>query len=285
MSKRKKRYLKLHKRNYLYLPNQFWNAHDVCIGLLGQLEEVMLDDDYAELKVRTIPLNNEMIPEEMHILDFLLTTNQNEEHDMIVRDRLVTGLLTDICYFTQEAMSCSLKMRLPVCFALLRKPFVYALIIILRLLFEEKFIDRFNNEEGFDPASISPEDRLALLKGAVECMPIKVFQAEEINEWIFDKTYEESIINMSDMALHLTTKRNKHIVTEKQNFNFIFSQQEDILSQWELVYRRMPALILFLAQVSDILLVSAMDMSGELYNKRLLKRLMIMKNYKGQPEE
>jgi hypothetical protein len=284
MPRHKKRFQQIPQRDYLYLPKRFWNAHDTCIDLIGQIEEILIHEDYCALKEKTILLNNEIIHEDMHILDFFLFTNRKKEHDEVVRNHLITALLTDICYFTQEALTCSLKMRLPVMFALLRKPFVYTLIVILRLLFEEGFIDKFNNEADFDPSRISGEDRLELLKSSIGCIPFKVFEAEEINEWIFDKEYPDSIINLSEMALHLKTTRNSHIATEQQNFNFIFSRQDDIMSQWELIYSRMPVLCLFLAQVSDMLLVSAMDLSDELYQKRLINRLAIMKRYKGQTE-
>lgn len=281
MPRHKKSFLQIPKRDYLYLPKRFWNAHDTCMDLIGQVEEILLHEDYRGLKEKTIPLNNEVIPEDMHILDFLLSTNRKKEHDEVVRNHIITGLLTDVCYFTQEALTCSLKMRLPVTFALLRKPFVYTLIVILRLLFEEGFLDKFNKEAAFDPSRISSNDRLELLKGAIQCIPFKAFEAKEINEWIFEKEYPDSIINLSEMALHLKTTRNSHIATEQQNFNFIFSQQDDIVSQWDLIYRRMPALCLFLAQVSDMLLVSAIDMSDDLYQNRLINRLAVMKRYKG----
>ena len=277
----KNRFLQIPKRDYLYLPKRFWNAHDTCMDLIGQIEEILIHEDYRGLKEKTIPLNNEVIPEDMHILDFLLTTNRKKEHDEVIRNHVITGLLTDVCYFTQEALTSSLKMRLPVTFALLRKPFVYTLVVILRLLFEEGFMDKFNKEAAFDPSRISREDRLELLKGAMQCIPFKAFEAEEINEWIFEKENPDSIINLSEMALHLKTTRNPHVATEQQNFNFIFSQQDDIISQWELIYRRMPALCLFLAQISDMLLVSAIDMSDDLYQRRIINRLSVMKRYKG----
>lgn len=281
MPRYKKRFLKIPKRNYLYLPKRFWNAHDTCMDLIGQVEEILIHEDYRSLKEKTIGLNNEHLPKDMHILDFLLSTNRKKEHDELVRDHLIIGLLTDVCYFTQEAMSCSLKMRLPVTFALLRKPFVYTLIVILRLLFEEGFMDKFNQDAGFDPSAISNEDRLELLKGAIQCIPFEVFEAEEMNEWIFQKEYPDSLVNLSDMALHLKTTRNKHIAPEEQNFNFIFSRQDDIVSQWEWIYQRMPSICLIMAQISDMVLVSAMDMSDDLYQRRMIKRLAIMKRYKG----
>ena len=50
----------------------------------------------------------------------------------------------DFCYFMQESMACSCKKRLVVSFALLRRPLVDNLKILLRVFADDKFYDNFH---------------------------------------------------------------------------------------------------------------------------------------------
>jgi hypothetical protein len=270
------------QRDYLFLPKEFHNRHDVCMDLLSQMEEVMISDDYLPLRIRAINLEKEGELDQHHILDYLLSKDRKEEHDEIIRNHVIIALFTDVCYFTQEAMTCAIKSRLTVCFAMLRKPFVYTMIVMLRLLFEEGFIDKFNNDESFDPSSIAPNDRKELIGLAIQVIPLKIFSADDIENWVFDKESPDSIINLADGALHLKTNRNKKgnaKITEKQNFNFIFSNHEAIQSQWDLLYRVMPALLLFLVSVSDVVLATVPGLPDDIMEKRMIKRAVILKQF------
>ncbi|MEC3881954.1 hypothetical protein [Parapedobacter sp. 10938] len=259
-------------RDYLFLPKEFHRKHDVCMFLIGQIEEFITDENYSDLRQKTINLDkNNLLPNE-HIFDFLIRIGKKDEHDSIVSNSVIRSLLMDVCYFIQEGLTCSLKQRLTVSFALLRKPFVYNLIVMLRLLYEEDFIDLFNTKSDFDPAAISKEDRDALIEISLTHLTTPVFKLDDINDWIFNKALSDSIINMSDKALHLSTTRNKNNQTGAQNFNFIFSNYDDIYSQWEYIYSRMPALLLYLVQITDVLVLSAIDVDDSLFEARVIKR-------------
>ncbi|ATL45902.1 hypothetical protein COR50_01285 [Chitinophaga caeni] len=251
------------------------------MSLTFQIEEFLLRKEFKELFVQVIKTDDNDIQEGEHLLDYLLRKGRQDDYNHIIKMNLIVGLLSDICYFTQEALVCSLKQRLTVTFSLLRKPFVYTLIIILRLLFEENFIEKFNNEEGFDPASVSPEDRTALINASIEAIQNNPITADDLNTMIFDKLVANSIINLSEKALHLTTTRSKLFNTEKQNFNFIFSNQESIDSQWEYIYSRLPALLLYVLQVADILVFTSIQVDEGTYEKRLKNRIKIFKKYSG----
>ncbi len=263
---------------YLYLPAEFRSKHDICFSLVGQIEELIVKEEYQKLKYNTISLNNETdtLIDGEDILDFLQRTGRKKEHDLLVRNHIIHALIIDTCYFLQEALSCSLKMRLSVAFSLLRKPFVYNLIVLLRISYEDDFIDKFNNTELFDSTSISNETKIALIKKALEnSLSLKTENCDLIYDLIFSKENPESIVNISEKALHLSTTRNRHNNnnTEKQNLNFIFSTYSDNLSMWNYLYSKLPLLILFLIEVLDLSVLPVINLDYNKLNERLKNRI------------
>src|SRR5690606_35573390 len=144
--------------------------------------------------------------------------------------------------------------------------------LIKQHLYEQDFIDLFNTKSDFDPAAISKEDRDALIEISLTHLTTPVFKLDDINDWIFNKALSDSLINMSDKALHLSTTRKKNNQTGAQNFDFIFSNYDDIYSQWDYIYSRMPALLLYLVQITDVLVLSAIDVDDSLFEARVIKR-------------
>src|SRR5699024_2775126 len=141
----------------------------------------------------------------------------------------------ETCYFLQESLLCSLKMRMTVCFTLLRKPFLEISILLMRILNETDFIDRFSNEDGFDPIKTTPNQKKQLIEKTNYFLNDK-FQADDIFNYIFSKEFGDSLFNLTNNAIHLYTDRNPIAATEKQNLNFIFSTKKDIEAQWEYIY-------------------------------------------------
>ncbi|HMC87275.1 MAG TPA: hypothetical protein VKI61_17240 [Chitinophagaceae bacterium] len=267
-------------RDYLFLPDQFHRQHDVCMSLIGQIEEFIIDAKYDNLKSYSIELSGNHLSKNEHIFNFLLRTGKQDDHDKIVKGTVVRALLMDICYFSQEAFTCSLKKRLSVTFALIRKPFVFSLIVILRILFEEKFIEKFNSDLEFDPAKVTNDERNQLIDLSLKCLTTPVYTVEDINRLIFDKIDPGSLINMSDRALHLSTTRNENNLTGVQNFNFIFSIDKDIQTQWKWIYSRMPALLLYLVQLTDVLVFNTIKTEKSFLTDRLVARAKIFKKNK-----
>jgi hypothetical protein len=267
-------------RDYLFLPEKYHCQHDVCFELTMQIEDFLTNPAYNELRIQTIEGIQEVPDEGEHILDFWLRIGRKDVHDYIVKMQVINGLLLDICYFTQEALTCSIKQRLTVTFALLRKPFVYSLIVMLRVLLDETFMDRFNTDNMFDPADVSSEDRDALLDASLQLIQHNPVTVTNLKEWIFDRKVESSLINMSDKALHLNTTRNKHHPPKAQQFNFVFSDESTIYSQWDYLYSRLPALLLYLVQVTDTVIFTSLKLPDAVYVERMTARAAFLKKYR-----
>jgi len=263
---------------YYFLPKRFHKSHDRCFLLIRQIEEFITDKTYDGLRLFKISFTGRTrLRKNEHIFDYLLRVNRKQEHDELIRNQILNSILIDICYFLQEALLCSKKKRLTVTFALLRKPFIYDLIVILRLMFEIGFIDKFNIQDSFDVSSIPDKDKKALIKKSLKVILTDSIKSKDIFDFVFNQNKSESIINFSNKALHLSTTRNKKIKTEIQNLNFIFSTDESIQSQWEYLYAKLPLLLLYYVQIIEIYVFSILDLPPALFEKRLVQRIEILK--------
>ncbi|MGN7787754.1 hypothetical protein ACTJIJ_24685 [Niabella sp. 22666] len=212
------------KNEYLLLPKKFYKDHRFCSLLIDEIESFLSDDAFVGLKLQTLKLDGKELPRENeHILDYLLRTNQKEFHDKHLKNHILYSLLIDSVYFLKEALEASTKMRLTVTFSLLRKPFVYNMVVILRLFFTEDFLDRFNLEENFDTTNLVKEDLKELLNISSAALLTKSITGTDIYDFVFNKDEADSLINISNQALHPSTTRNKNNSTGIQNINFVFS--------------------------------------------------------------
>lgn len=148
---------------FYYLPKEYQTIHTACFDLIRQVE-------YQFLKMSSTP----MTPEDMKLLeecgDFwdFLKKHREEQFYTQLNKQLILGLLMDFCYFMQESLDCSNKMRLVVSFALLRRPLVDNSRILLRILTDDKFYDKFIERDDYDPAKMSDEETMAFLKATDE---------------------------------------------------------------------------------------------------------------------
>lgn len=265
-------------KEYLYLPKEFWKQHNQCERLINQIESFLTDSSFSDLRISKIELSSEHeIKKDEHILDFLLRTNRVDEHDKFVTNILIDALIIDTCYFLQEALLSSKKQRLTVTFALLRKPFIYHLLVFLRIMFEEKFIEKFNSQDLFDSTRLDDGDKRVLIRLSLPClMAAKSMTEDDIFNFIFNQENQDSIINISNKALHLSTTRNKNNKTEIQNMNMIFANPNDIKNLWSYFYRRLPILLLYYLEIIEALVFSRIDLPAEKYKQRIEERLDIL---------
>lgn len=269
--------MKLNKE-YLYLPKEFWKRHKQCESLVRQIEEFVMDSSYDELRFHVLDLSTEQhIKKDEHIFDFLLRMNMVGEHDTLVKKSLVNALIMDVCYFLQEAILCSKKKRLSVTFSLLRKPFVYHLLVFLRIMFEDEFLDKFNAQDSFDATDLEETKKRALLKQSLPfLLAAKSITEDELYDWIFNQEKQDSLINISNRALHLSTTRNIYNKTGTQNLNFIFANQDNIENLWSYIYQRLPILLLYYVEIIETLVFNLIDLPEEKYMQRINERLNII---------
>lgn len=260
--------------DFLHLPEQYQKDHKICEFLLYQIEDFILKDEYKGLRVQEIKINegDELPNDDENILDFLLRTNKNDKHDEIVTGNILNGLISDICQFLQIVLFSSMQSRLTVSFALIRKPFVYDLLIILRLYFTKDFLPKFNNDTSFDTTKLTEDDKILLLEMSEQVLISNSIKASDIYNFIFNQKLPDSIINLSNKALHPSTTRTENNSTAVQNLNFVFSTSNDKNAQWEYLYNRLPLLLLYLNEVLEFIVFDYLKLDNSIYAERLTER-------------
>jgi len=268
---------------YYYLPKKYWKKHSYCEFVINQIEELIMDERFIELKVQTFEFSKDIMDKinvsDEHLFDRMSELGFTNELKKVVRTQLIFSLIRETCYFIQESLLCSLKMRMTVCFTLLRKPFLEILILVMRILNESDFIDKFNNLEGFDPIKTTPNEKRDLIL-KTNYLLNDLFNNEDLYQYIFDKDFGDSLFNITNNAIHLYTDRNPVSATEKQNLNFIFGTQENIDDMWEYIYYNIPMLLTFLAFSIDLLVFKSTTVDEDVFLKRHKMREKLRKRYK-----
>ncbi len=269
-------------KSYLYLPKEFHKKHDYCEFVVSQIEDLILNEEFIELKSNSFKfppdVMKEFDEENKNIFDILEKYNYNDILFHLVKNTLLNSLIMETCYFLQESLQCSLKMRMTVCFTLLRKPFLEILIIFMRILNEKDFIEKFYHKDGFDPIKTTPSKKRDLIKQTNKQLFDK-YPVDDIFDYIFAKDFGDSLFNVTNNSIHLFTDRNPVSATEKQNLNFIFSQPEDIDYQWEYIYDNLPMMISFIADITDLLTFKSTSVKESVFIERIkMREKLRMKN-------
>ena len=275
---------------YLHLPKQYQVKHDICWGLVKELEEFLTDEKYLELPAQAIKIDEKLWADfknyDGDIFQFLLDHNKKEEHDHLVKLQLIRGVILDSCYFLQDALTASLKKKTSVAFSLFRRPLVHNMVIMIRLYTESNFLEKFIQEKAhlnaennsFDPAKMDSKELKRVLN---ENAFFSHFFGGDMFDFVFDQSKPDSLINMTNRALHPVTYFN----TEDMNINFTFSTEQDTISQWDYIYKRIPLIMFFYVTLIDLVVFTSVKESEEteiLFNNRISDRENLMSNTFGK---
>jgi hypothetical protein len=184
------------------------------------------------------------------------------------RRQICVALLADFCQFIFEALDCSRKGKLVVSYALLRKPIKENLFYFEWLLADSRdFLNRFHTPLPKkkkqkralpQPIQLTKEKRLEIIRGAIEKTGLGEWISPEfIHELRYEKDVEYGLEWLFQRANHLITTFTAE--TEEQNFNFVFSDDEDRLAQWRGLYTTLPILLFHTFLVVDAVINSIAD--------------------------
>ncbi len=264
---------------YRLLPEKFHSSHKFCLEMTNEIEKFIIEDDYLDLRKQEVQIKGKpLINENEHILDYLLRIEEKELHDKYLTKHIIYGILIDTLYFIKEALSASTKRRLTVAFSLIRKPFVYNLVVILRTFFTSDFLEEFNTKQDFDTTKLENTDLIELIGLSVATLITKSITKVDIYDFIFNQKLPDSLINISNKALHPSTTRNKDNLTGIQNINFIFSVKSDLNIQWDYFYSRLKVLLIYHVEVCDFIICNLLNLDDKFYPKRLNDRISMYKN-------
>jgi len=247
--------------------------------MTNEIEKFIVEETYIELKTKFFDISDKpAINKDEHILEYLLRIGEKKIHDNYLTKHIIHGVLIDSLYFIKEALSASTKQRLTVSFALIRKPFVYNLVVILRAFFTSDFLEEFNTKRDFDTTKLDRKDLKELIELSTSTLITTSITKDTIYDFVFNQAIPDSLINISNKALHPSTTRNKSNLTGIQNINFIFSIYKDIEDQWDYFYSRLKVLIIYHVELCDFIISQLLNLDDTFYPKRLNDRMEIYKN-------
>lgn len=150
--------------------------------------------------------------------------------------------------------------------------------LLLRILLDDEFYDKFIEKDDYDPASMKDEELKEMLKATDEIRMTKPISSDFIYECIYEKNNPGSIVNLSNRAIHPVTTRpwNK---TGAMNCNFMFVMPDDIAELWKHYYAYLPAILIFNSELfnSAVFGLFGNEVDMELYPKRIEKMMEIIK--------
>jgi hypothetical protein len=243
------------------LDKKFHGIHNLCAIIYDQLTEIFSDENYSELKSTKFKFDHDKHKDiekftngEIHVLDWLKINNLNEEISQVLVQHVTMCVLSDFVNFIYESLSCAMRGKMTVAYALLRKPFTDELLIFEQILDnQDDFINRFfhiGESSTYDPSDRKINKKKIIASALKKSKLNIIYTSDLIHDLRYEKKLGNGINGFSNRALHIVT-RDKNYKTAKQNLNFVFSTKEDVQNFWKHYYFFVPYLLIYSVSVID----------------------------------
>jgi len=245
-----------------YLPEKFYFKHQFAFFLHDIIAKIVKSGEEKNIFYHSVILKNNEETEKLkkisnfEILDYLSKSGYDSDVDEIIKKQIFDAILSDFLHYVYTALETSEKAKLSVSFALLRKPFKDNLFILEWLLADpHDFLKKFksansNTEIAID--GISPERKKSIIASANSKVQFPFLPSDILYEIRYDKAAPHGLESIWNKANHLITS-SRNFSTEDMNLNFIFSQENDKINQWERFYTLLPGLLMQTIFISDAL--------------------------------
>jgi len=193
------------------------------------------------------------------ILSWLYNKGYKADTLILLYKQIASAVLSDFCHFIFMALKSSSAAKTAVAYSLFRKPFKDNLFLLEWLLGEPTdFIPKFYFEEPekYEPSRVTEARKIEIINSAIEKTKFRSFYDPEfIYEMRYDKQSTWGFEPMWNQSMHVVTTY-KTYKTEKQNLNFIFSNDDDRYDQWNHIYSFVPYLLFYAYDIIDSLLLT-----------------------------
>jgi hypothetical protein len=256
------------------LPKKFEYCHDFAFFLHDILAHMVVQGEKEKLFNVKFEFSSKKDAKKFEQLNmsgeslwnWLDHNNYSWVTEQLAAKQCLVALLSDFCQYIYESLICSKKGKLSVAYSLLRKPLKDNLFY-LEWLFADptEFRHSFNllNPDDFSLSSISKEKKLHIITNAISSSKHKEWLSPE---FIYDLRYNKNVPygfeSLWNRATHLITNFRSY-KTEPGNFNFIFSDNDSKLSQWEHYYSLVPLLLFYAVEVINVLLFNLTEKKYE----------------------
>lgn len=150
---------------------------------------------------------------------------ENEKAKKLLLGEVTLALIADALHYICESLYSYEKGKLSVSLSLLRKPMKENLLHLEWIVADdEEFLSAFSSAErkNLSIETITPEQRKRIIRTAIQKTQAAAFEDEE---FLFNLRYNKQFNGLEPLwqkAQHLTTTH-QSVLTEPENFNFIFA--------------------------------------------------------------
>jgi len=252
-------------QDYYVLPKKYHLDHEYCFYLYDQLVKIIVEGERLGIfqqKIKKIKKKHIKITGG-EVIDWLRKNGFSRQAKQFMLKQIFVATLSDALHFIHTALKCSDKGKLSVTFATLRKPLKDNLFILELLNADKKnFFKKFKNpsKELDICAGFQPEERKRIIKANCE----RINFPPEFTELLYDIRYNKKAGGLEVLfqkSNHITTGA-KHIETEAENLNMVFSDNNSRGQQWARLYKVLPWVLRYFVDTAYFIL-----------NKDISKRL------------
>lgn len=209
-----------------------------------------------------ISFQNEDVPKSFtnlkgeKLYNWMISNGYAEHANELAYKQVFVATLSDLCHFVHTALICSEKCKLTVTYSLLRKPFKDNLLILELLLADrESFLNKFNSEEMYKVLAIDKidsDEKIKTIELALGNIPYPTHSAKFLYDIRYNKKVDYGLEQLWQKANHIITSFST-MKTEDGNLNFIFSDNEAHIAQWNHLYMLLPSLLHYTREICKII--------------------------------
>lgn len=234
------------------LPEQFHEGYKFCFAAHDIAAQLLVSGMEQGIFVTNLTLRDEKEQKDLEqaedLVDWLQKSGRMDDEADVLVTVAFPAVLSDMLHCIFEALEASRKGKLAVAYMLLRKPFQESLYLLESVVADKALFAKMIAE---DPAKLRPQNAGGIdgharrIKKVLEVIgEVSQLDAGYLAMLRYDKTSRDSLDSICNKAMHLFTDH-KAIKTELYNINFIFSQDEQVLTQWAYLYSRLPYLMTY----------------------------------------
>lgn len=256
--------------------------YDILVDILKKAN----DFDLANLSIKFTDGNLE----ENDILDKLYDQRDIDISEQILLPHIYFSILNDLNYYLYESLSCNERGKVTVAFTIARKPLQDNLFYLSWILVDPKdFLSKilYSETKDYDVSNFKgkKEYMINLFYEAKKILETKndifnftnsVVNPELLYDVIYNKKAKNSLTGVFDQSIHLVTN-NRNYPTERQNLNFIFSDDKIWDEFWDLYNSKIPYIVYYLVEIAVAIFENILKIDHEISEfNRYIRNLKFM---------
>lgn len=246
------------RKRLQWIPRRLQFAHEYCFFLHDEAVRALAEYEAAEANAVSFKFRDKNEARRFNSraaklgpIQAMRDLGYHLEAREVILNQITFAMVSDCMHHIFEGLRCLEKRKVVVAMNLMRKPLTDNLLYLAWIAGDAaNFYDCFvaNSPRGI-AASIVKARRQEIIESAIEKIGLRdIMDADLLNEMLFKQAAPNGLQRLFQHAVHLVTVQRPELLTEPENFNFIFWPYEDD-DLYELIYGCLPLALLFLSQV------------------------------------